>query len=110
MGKDSLEKRLRQIEELAKTGDKRPLTVYSEVAGQYFTLEGEDRVPVSRKELLRLKDSAIVTLVVMRDCEKDVDELGLFRISVVSPEGMMMVGRVLAGERTEKGVTDEEQS
>ena len=105
MSKDSLEKRLRQIEELAKTGHKRPLTVYSEVPGQYFTLEGEDRVPVSRKELLRLKDSAIVTLVVMRDCEKDAKELGLSRISVVSPEAMMLTGRVLAGERTEKGCT-----
>jgi len=46
-----------------------------------------------------------VTLVVMRDCEKDAKELGLSRISVVSPEAMMLTGRVLAGERTEKGCT-----
>jgi hypothetical protein len=106
MSKDSLEKRLRQIEELAKVGHKRPLTVFSETPGQYFTLEGDDRVSVSRKELERLKESAIVTLVVLRDCIQDAEEMGLPTISVVSENAMRLTGRVRAGERTERVMSD----
>jgi hypothetical protein len=106
VARDSLEKRLRQIEALAGEGVKRPLTVFSETPGEYFTLQGEARVPVSRKELLRLKSSTIVTLVVLRLCRLDAEETGLPLISVVSENGMMLAGRVLAGERTERVMSD----
>jgi hypothetical protein len=102
----SLEKRLRELEALAGKGDKHPLTVFSEVPGQYYTLEGDNKVPISRKELGRLKESAIVTLVVLRDCIQDAEEMGLPTISVVSENAMRLTGRVRAGERTERVMSD----
>jgi len=106
VSKDSLEKRLKEIEALTGKTEKKPLTVFSEVPGQYYILEGMAKVPV--KELEQLKESAVVTLVVLRACEQDAEQTGLSVISVVSQNAMMLTARVLAGERTERKATDED--
>jgi hypothetical protein len=106
----SLEKRLRDLERLARTGLKPAVTVYSEVPGEYYTLDDSRKVAVTKAQMERLKASATPTLVILGNCEEDARSHGIYTITVVSREGMMMVGRVLAGERTEKsdGGTNED--
>ncbi|MBN2099057.1 MAG: hypothetical protein JW753_05610 [Dehalococcoidia bacterium] len=110
MSKDSLERRLQQLEKLARTGYKPAVTVYSEVPGEYYTLDDSRKVAVTKAQMERLKASATPTLVVLRDCEEDARSQGIYTITTVTREGMMMTGRILAGERTEqpKGGTNED--